>query len=295
MIEKAYAKINLLLNVCNKREDGFHDIQSIMLPLWLHDTLEIEILKDSRSEDDFVVCDNYKVGISKYNLCHKAIAVARKKWNFKEHFNIFIHKNIFLQSGLGGGSADAAAVVRSILELLKIKASKQEIIEVAREIGSDVPFAMFNNPSVVTGVGNELDKFDFNSKYLDYYIVLLKPEAGISTTQIYEKFDELNNPNKYDYKKALNALISGDDDLKNYIGNSLEDAAYLIIPELEDLKKQLINSGFEMVFMTGGGSCLVGLTPNKKLAKKTEKLYWDNPKYECIFTTFLKNKDQCIL
>ena len=109
MIKKAHAKLNLALNIVGLRPDGYHDIETIMLPLDLHDSIELNIASN-RSADDFVVCDNYNVGISKYNLCHKAINIARQKWGFKQHFDIFIHKNIFLQSGLGGGSADAAVV-----------------------------------------------------------------------------------------------------------------------------------------------------------------------------------------
>ena len=176
MIEKAYAKINIVLDVIDKRTDGYHDIKSIMLPLELHDSIIIDTI-DNLNGDDFIVCDNFKVGISKYNLCHKAIQIARETWGFKERFDVSIHKNIFLQSGLGGGSADAAAVLRAIIKLLKLDITKQELIDVATRIGADVPFMIFNKPAYVSGIGNKI-KFldDINDSIYDYHVLICEKE-----------------------------------------------------------------------------------------------------------------------
>lgn len=289
MVEKAYAKINLALNVKDKREDGYHDIESIMLPLELHDSIELEI-STNRTDDDFIVCDNYKVGISKYNLCHKAIQLAREKWKFKERFDVSIHKNIFLQSGLGGGSADAACVLRSVIKMLKLKVKNEELIEVASKIGADVPFMLFNKPSLVTGIGDVIAPFEFNSTYKDYYVLLCKPLDGISTTNIYNKYDELKDKKHYDINKIMTSLLNGDENLSKELGNSLEDAGIAIVPQIKEIKDMLIEKGFDMAFMTGGGSCVVGLTKNKKLAKKVLKEYYIDPNFECELTTFLKAK-----
>ena len=120
MIEKAHAKINLGLNVLDKRSDGYHNLETIMLPLELHDTLDISLLPFT-SSDDFVTCDEYSLKITKYNLCHKAIDVMRKRYQFDRKLSIEIHKNIFVQSGLGGGSADAAATIRGIINYMLTK------------------------------------------------------------------------------------------------------------------------------------------------------------------------------
>ncbi len=286
MIEKAYAKINLALNVKDKRGDGFHNIESVMLPLKLHDSIEIEV-RDGKNGDDFIVCDNFKVGIAKYNLCHRAIEVAREMWGFKESFDIHIHKSIFLQSGLGGGSSDAAVVLKAITKALKIKVKKEELIEAALKIGSDVPFMLFNKPSLVTGIGNVIENIDIADTFYDYYVLLCKPNEGISTTRIYSEFDQIKDPEHFDIKKVVELIKTDDPELKNYIGNSLEKPGYYIVPEIENIKKTLLERGFDMVFMTGGGSCVVGLTKNKKLARKTFKEYYVNPNYEAELTKFL--------
>lgn len=286
MIEKAYAKINLALNVKDKRTDGFHNIESVMLPLKLHDSIEIE-LRDGKNGDDFIVCDNFKVGIAKYNLCHRAIEVARLMWGFKESFDIKIHKSIFLQSGLGGGSSDAAVVLKAITKLLKIKVKDEELIEAALKIGSDVPYMLFNKPSLVTGVGNKIQNIEIAESFYDYYVLLCKPTEGISTTRIYSEYDQTEDKEHFDINKVVEHIKTDDSELKSCIGNSLEKAGYYIVPEIENIKKSLLERGFDMAFMTGGGSCVVGLTKNKKLAKKTFKEYYVNPNYEAELTRFL--------
>lgn len=286
MIEKAYAKINLALNVKDKRTDGFHNIESVMLPLKLHDSIEIE-LRDGKNGDDFIVCDNFKVGIAKYNLCHRAIEVARSMWGFKESFDIKIHKSIFLQSGLGGGSSDAAVVLKAITKLLKIKVKDEELIEAALKIGSDVPFMLFNKPSLVTGVGNKIENIEIAESFYDYYVLLCKPTEGISTTRIYGEYDQIDDKEHFDINKVVEHIKTDDSELKSCIGNSLEKAGYYIVPEIENIKKSLLERGFDMAFMTGGGSCVVGLTKNKKLARKTFKEYYVNPNYEAELTRFL--------
>ncbi|MFA6755521.1 MAG: 4-(cytidine 5'-diphospho)-2-C-methyl-D-erythritol kinase [Bacilli bacterium] len=267
MIEKAYAKCNIALNIVDKREDGFHEIETIILPLKLHDSLDIDI---SQNKDDFVICDDYSIKIEKYNLCHKAIDLAREKWHFKEHFDINIHKNIFLQSGLGGGSADAAATIRAIIKLLKLNVKENDLIEVATKIGSDVPYMLYNKPSLVTGVGQKIEYFTFKD---DSYVLLVKPKEGLSTKEVYENYDNSfkGNCNINEIKKELETH-SGN--LQKDISNSLEQPAFNLLPILKDTKEELIQAGFDTVFMTGSGSCLVAITKNKKLAKKTEKAYF---------------------
>ena len=291
MIERAYAKINLVLNVKDKRTDGFHNIETVMLPLKLHDSIEIDVIDGERG-DDFIVCDNFKVGIAKYNLCHKAIQVAREMWGFKESFDVQIHKNIFLQSGLGGGSADAAVVLKAIVKALKIKVKKEELIEAATKIGSDVPFMLFNKPALVTGIGNKIEQIMVDDGFYDYHVLLVKPSEGISTTRIYSEYDQIDEKDNFEVSKVVEFLKKGDENLKKYIGNSLEKPGIYIVPEIQKIKNSLIEKGFEMAFMTGGGSCVVGLTKNKKLAKRVFKEYYMNSNYETELTKFLNiNKE----
>ncbi len=262
MIEKAYAKINLSLNVFSKRDDGYHNLKMIMVPLELHDSLEISILN---SPDDYITCDDFSLAINKYNLCHKMIDLAREKWGFKEHFRIHIHKNIFLQAGLGGGSADAAATLRGIVKILKIKTTEEELIEMASSIGSDVPWAMYNEPSIVESKGEILKPFENKNKYV---VLLVKPKQGLSTQLVFHKCDELGYEPKDNIEEVKDALVNKDlEYLSKVVNNSLEEAAFELLPEVKTIKESLINDGMPLVMMTGAGSTVFALTNNIKQAK----------------------------
>lgn len=286
MIEKAYAKINLSLNVKSKRDDGYHDLESIMLPIELHDTIDISIDKTQR--DDFVVCDDFSIKITKYNLVHKIIEAARKEFGFTEKFSVNIHKNIFLQAGLGGGSADAGAVLRAVLKLLKIKATKEQLIKLSIDIGSDVPWAVFSRPAILTKKGEVLEFLDHVAPF---YILLVKPVEGLSTLDVFSAADSMEDDLIHgDIKKVLEAYLNNDlDELEKNIFNTLEKPAINLLPEIQKVINDLRDDGFRCVMMSGAGSCVFGFTTSKKILKIAEKKY-SLLGYQVEATKFLENK-----
>ncbi len=282
MIEKAYAKINLYLDVYSKRDDNYHNLKMIMLPLKLHDSLEINVLNNA--VDDFVTCDDFSLTINKYNLCHTTIDLARKKWGFKEHFRVHIHKNIFLQAGLGGGSADAAATLRGIVKLLKLDVKQEELIEMASQIGSDVPWAIENKPCIVESKGEILKPFEINKRY---FVLLVKPKQGLSTQVVFHKCDELG----YEYKDRIDIvkqnLIDGDlEELSKNIFNGLEDSAIALLSEIKDIKDKLKEDGMEVVQMSGAGSTVFALSNDLKKCKRLLVKYI-NQGYDVELTSLL--------
>lgn len=282
MIEKAYAKINLALNVLNKRDDGYHNIESIMLPLDLHDTIEISILPEEKN-DDFITCDDYSLKVNRYNLCHKAIDICRQKWGFTEKFRIEIHKRIFIQSGLGGGSADAAATVRGIIKLLKLNPTYEELVEIGIKLGSDVPFCLFQKPAVVKEIGESLEFFEHTR---NDHILLVKYPIGLSTKEVFEQSDSmtLETCNLDEVKEKF---INDDSTLQSVSKNSLQNVAYSMLPPLKELYEKLLGEGFDFVQLTGSGSAIVCFTKNKKFAQKMEEKYYKQG-YQVELTKFLK-------
>ena len=291
MIEKAYAKINIGLNVLDKRDDGYHNLETIMVPLELHDSLDVTLLP-SNAHDDYITCDEYSLKIAQYNLCHKAINLCREKWGFTNKFRIEIHKNIYLQAGLGGGSADGAATIRAIVKLLKINTTDEEIKELAIKLGSDVPFAYFNKPALVTKKGEELSFFEHHR---NDFILLVKPKAGLSTKEVFEKSDTLNHT-YCDLNEIKELFINDDPMLYEKCSNGLVPASYALLPELSELETALKDEGFDFVIMTGSGSTMACFTKNKKLAYKVEAKY-DKLGYQVETTTFHfdKPKKECLL
>lgn len=283
MIEKAHAKINLSLNCLGLREDGYHDIESIVLPIELHDTLVISLLPKT-TPDDFVVCDDFSLKISKYNLVHKMIDICREKRKFSQHLSIEIHKNIFLQAGLGGGSADAAAALRGIIRLFKLSPSEEEIKEICNLAGSDVLVQFFNRPAIVKGRG---DNITFIEVPKAYYVLLVKSIYGSSTQQV---FEEANNNDLIhgDINNVLKLFLEEDlITLGKNVFNSLYKPASILQEKIIDTYNDVNKYGFEVVSMTGSGSTIFAISNDIKLLKKAEKeLYFKG--YHTELTKLIK-------
>lgn len=283
IVEKAYAKINLCLDCKNKRGDGYHELESVILPLQFHDSIEFSFLPKG-STDDFVTCDDFSMRISKYNLCHKMIDVLREKYQFKEHFNIKIHKNILLQAGLGGGSADASAVLRCLIKKLNLNLSDGEIKDICMKVGSDCYFQFYNKPALVKGRGDNLSFFDFNKK--DYLVLLIGPNSGNSTEEVFNEADK-NELIHGDSQKCLNLLQNGNlEELQKCVFNSLYSPACNLNSSLEKIKKDIEEYNFEISSMTGSGSCFFAISKNKKLIFKAAKELYKKG-YQTEITKFL--------
>lgn len=267
LMVKAHAKINLALGVVGKRSDGYHLLESIMLPLELHDRVEVEIIP-SNYGGTFITCDDISVPTDETNLVHKAFALMKQKFNFKQEFRIHIHKIIPLSAGLGGGSADAAAVINALNRILKLNLSRENLIDIAYQIGADVPFCLFNRPAYVTGIGEKLEEIKCHDRY---YVLLAKPKEGLSTRQIFNDYDTMQIDKKVDMKELKAALQKGDDqDIAGNMINALEEPAFIRMPSVQKIKEKLVELGFTKVLMTGSGTCVVCLSKDLKALQKAE-------------------------
>lgn len=278
MKESAYAKINLSLDVVCKREDGYHELSMIMLPLAFHDILEIELSdKDIYTSDSDMIFDES-------NTIVKAVKIMREAYKLKQCFKIHCEKRIPMQAGLAGGSADAAAVLRGINTLCDLNIPINELALLGKKIGADVPFCVLNKPAYVSGIGEKIEPFD---PIFDYEILLVKPQKGVSTKRAFEMLD-FKTAIHPQISKIVSALKIGN--AKAWIpelGNTLEQTAFQLVPEIETIKKQLQKDGFDAVLMSGSGSCLFGLTHNLALIEqvKVDKYYKE---CTCYHTNLLK-------
>lgn len=270
MIVKAYAKINVYLDVLSKREDGYHELEMVMLPLELHDVIEIESLIGLR--DSYVTCDHVELQETKYNLINTTVNKLRDLYHFKQNFNIKVHKEIPISAGLGGGSSNAAATLKAFNHYLKLKLNDEEMNAIGKTIGADVPFCLYNKPALVRGIGEEITPISLKHQY---YVLIIKPERGLSTKRVFEKADtiELDHGN---VNAVVDALKKGDDEtLAESMFNSLEKASLQMVPEIQDVKDMLKKDGLKMVMMSGSGSAVYALSTDvnkmKALYKKYEK------------------------
>lgn len=282
MYIKAYAKINLYLDVIGKRDDGYHQMRMVILPLELHDSIQVEVLP--YFADSYITCDHVDLQQTKYNLINLTINKLRELYKFKQNFNISIHKEIPIQAGLGGGSSNGAVMLNTLNKLLKLNIDDVKMNEIATSLGADVPFCLKNRPSIVEGIGEKLTEIPV--KY-QYFVIIIKPKQGLSTKRVFEKADtiDLDHGN---IDNVVEALKNGDDDLlASSMFNSLEKASLLMLPEIQDVKDMLKKDGFKIVLMSGSGSSVYALTRDHHFAKQMYKKY-DKEGFECYLTKTLK-------
>ena len=167
MIVRALAKINLAIDIKKKREDGYHEIDMVTIPLKLHDSLEITPFPSYSHFETYLYCDDPTIVCDESNLAYKALNLMKQHGRIEGNFQMMIHKRIPVEAGLGGGSADAAAVIRALDKYKKNKEADLEGIEekIALEVGSDIPFCILNKPCRVRGIGEVLDPIKVKTNY----------------------------------------------------------------------------------------------------------------------------------
>ena len=279
---KSYAKINISLRVVSKRSDGYHELDSLMLPIELHDSLIISKLQNS--SDNFVTVDDFSNGLIHYNLASSAINALSNKYGFKDKFRVYIHKVIPMQAGLGGGSSNAAFTMKTVCSMMKLNPSEEELMELAAPLGADIPFFIRCLPSRAQGIGEKLQPLEVKN---NYYCLIVKPTAGCSTKAVFAIADEKETYNPVDIDTVVQALKDGDDDLlAQSIGNSLEEAAISLVPEIAQIKEALKAAGLKIVMMSGSGSAVFALSTDQSLIKKVAKQLED--KYVVEVTKVIK-------
>ena len=263
---RSYAKINLCLNITGKREDGYHELDMVMLPISLHDSLVVSKL--NKSIDNFVTVDDFSIASFSYNLATFSIDKLQSVYHFDQKFRILIHKVIPIQAGLGGGSSNAACSLKAVNTLLKLGATDEELMEIGKTLGCDIPFFVKCKPARCQGIGEKLTPIEIKN---NYYVLLVKPEAGCSTKEVYGIADSMDLP-VCNVENVIKALRDGDDDLlANNISNALQAPAISLVPNIQTIIDELHGYGLKIVQLTGSGSAVFALSTDKKLLKRVFK------------------------
>ena len=260
MKERAYAKINLCLDVVGKRDDGYHELKMIMVPVNFYDVLEM-IPSDRMTME----MNHNFLPTNEKNTVVKAIRVMQREYHIQTEFECHLNKHIPTRAGLAGGSADAAAAIRIMNRMFHLYMSDEELIRVGKEVGADVPFCIFNKPAYVEGIGEKLTLFENRT---DFELLLVKPRLGVSTKEAFEIIDQKQPPHP-DCMAMKESLENNDyEKVVQSLGNSLEDASLLLVKEIREVKEQLDAFGFDGVLMSGSGSTVFGMTKNADLVAK---------------------------
>lgn len=260
------AKINIGLNIVEKRTDGFHNIETIFYPIPLTDGLEI---MNSSEENYQFSSSGIPINIEdKDNIVCKTFELIRSKYNIPSTA-IHLHKNIPFGAGLGGGSADAAFMIKMLNKQYKLGILSNEMENLAGQLGSDCPFFINNKPVFAKGKGNIFSKID--STLTGYHILLVKANIHIGTPEAYSNVIP-SRPNK-----SLKELIQNPiENWKHLIFNDFENSIFPNHPELAKIKSELYEMGAIYASMSGSGSSIFGIFKEKpnKLEKWSKHFCW---------------------
>lgn len=247
---KAPAKINLYLKVLGKRRDGYHEIESLVQAIDLYDDIVIE-----KSDVLELECDDPSLDKDENNLALKAAILLQQRAYFPGA-KIILKKKIPIGSGLGGGSSDAAFVIRGLCKLYGLDLSLGQKMDLAAEIGSDVPFFLSGGQAIMAGRGEKL----FSVKLpVDYYLVVIVPPVTSSTREAYENL-KIDLTNKMEASLLQRKIeLSGFYRKLNLFNNDLEEIVSRKIPELKKIRDILDASGGIYSSMTGSGSAVYGI------------------------------------
>ena len=272
LTELAPAKLNLTLEVGEKRSDGYHEVQSVMSCAALYDEVTLE---SGTSGGISMTCDCPGLPLDDTNLCLRAAKLFFKKTGIPcDGLHIDLIKRIPMQSGLGGGSADAAAVLRGLRKLYRPEMMIKDLERMAAELGSDVPFCVRSVTAMVRGRGEQLLKLP---KLPLCWFVICKPEFSFSTAEMYAKLDEKEPVSSIDTLGLIKALEYQDmqeisDRLRNCFEGVLEENS-----EIFAIKNRLLALGARNACMSGSGSAVYGLFTREDEAKaaaaELQKIY----------------------
>jgi 4-diphosphocytidyl-2-C-methyl-D-erythritol kinase len=246
MLEKAFAKINLGLDIVGKRSDGYHEVNMVMQSIAIAD--EIELLP---AEKISVTTDQADIPDGPENLAWKAAMLLSEKYGHKPNVQIRIRKKIFSAAGLAGGSADAAAVLRGLNRLWELGLGAKELEALAAELGSDVPFCIRGGTAAATGRGEILEPL---ADMPETWLVLAKPKVSVSTAWAYQNFRNENIPKRPDIIAMKNA--TGNSDKQGIVacmGNVLESVTAKTYPQIDAIKEVMMANGAEISLMSGSG------------------------------------------
>jgi 4-diphosphocytidyl-2-C-methyl-D-erythritol kinase len=257
------AKVNLFLKIVSKREDGYHNLVSIVDLVSIYDVIRLKEAPDG----EVVVHDTAGLLDPTDNTIYRAIMLLKKRFDVASGIEVTVEKRIPMGAGLGGGSSNAAKVMKTLVRLWKLPVALPELLDLGRQIGADVPLFLYGRSCVMRGVGEQVSPIDLPR--LAYVIVY--PNIMVSTAEVYKrvKIELTKGENEFKFRRKFSTAL----DIAGILENDLEEVAFLICPEIKTIKDRLREAGAVGSLMSGSGSSVFGIFGDEKGARKAvEKL-----------------------
>lgn len=267
MIIYSPAKINLFLKVVKRRDDGYHDIVTIMQPVSIYDEIS---LRATDGQGIAIACDNRTIPLDSTNIAYKAADAFLGYTGLKIHISINLKKKIPAAGGLGGGSSNAASVLMCLNEITNTKLSREELMTIGAKLGSDVPFFMHRGSAIATGRGDNIEAIELPK----FWYIIINPLFPVSTAWVYGNLHltkKQEDINIFALKKQIRAVSVLN--IKDILENDLEVVTSEKYHEIRDIKALLKDLGAKGALMSGSGPTVFGVFENKKLAESA---------YNCI-------------
>ena len=260
---KAYAKINIGLDVLGKREEGYHEVRMIMQTIRLYDKLNMKKL----NKDEIVIKTNLAyLPTNENNLVYRAIQMLKDEFNIKQGVYVELQKHIPVAAGLAGGSSDAAAALIGMNRLFQLKLTTTDLMQRAVKLGADIPYCILGGTALSEGIGEVLTPL---APMPNAYILIAKPPINVSTKYVYENLildEKTNHPDIDGIMEAINSKdLCG---VTNRLSNVLESVTIDRYPVIQEIKDTMIEFGAMNALMSGSGPTVFGIFDDLNLAKK---------------------------
>jgi len=273
---KAFAKINLCLDVLRRKENGYHEVEMVMTNVDIFDVLEIKELEEKKI---LLKSYNTDLAMDETNLIYKAIALLQKETGKTFGVEVLLEKNIPMEAGMAGGSADAAATLKAVNELFKLGVSDERLLELGASLGADIPFCIMGGTVLASGIGEKLRRL---SPLPKMKLLIVKPKAGLSTKKVYESLD-IDGLNKAgfihkDVGEMVSVIESDEADktkiekIAGRLNNILEVPSIRLLPLIEDIKQKMLDNNCLGALMSGSGTAIFGIYENDEDMIKTKEI-----------------------
>lgn len=278
---KAFAKINLGLDVVRRLENGYHEVKMIMQTVGIYDELTL-----TRTEQGITVTtDKEELPTDDGNLIYKAAKIMMEEYHLDGGIHIHLKKNIPIAAGMAGGSTDAAATFKGINRLYDLDCTLEELMKLGVKVGADVPYCILGGTALAEGIGEKLTSLN---PAPDCYVLVAKPNINVSTKYVYENLDaegisvhpDIDGMADAIWEESLQGIL-------DRMGNVLESVTVKKYPVIDDLKKRMRELGALNSLMSGSGPTVFGIFVDERIAREAfERMKKENPTCQVFLTSF---------
>lgn len=282
-VRKAYAKINLGLDVIGRLENGYHEVKMVMQTVGIYDVLTLKKIP----QGIIVTTDSGELPTDDNNLIYKAARFMIEKYNIPEGVSVHLEKNIPIAAGMAGGSTDAAGTFLGMNELFALGATVQELQELGVKVGADVPYCIMGGTALAEGIGEKLSPLPTPPECI---LLIAKPDINVSTKYVYEHLDEEGVEKHPDIDGMTEALARKDlQGIVERLGNVLENVTVKKHPIIAEIKDCMLEYGAMGSLMSGSGPTVFGIFDKREDAEKAMKYIKDKELAKQVFVTGLYN------